>query len=626
MASEVLNGEDGNSDGRYLIINDASILMRKGSITKAHKLLGNESSKVAKLLGPEVTSTLDNGFTKRHSREERNRQSLGVPPEKAVKPSKSDTNVELEYPLSDPEGRLGLSPRGGRKQNFNSSYSSYSPPPVPNNTPNFSVSFNENSLNRRKPSTPSIGFTESPSVEASPRSRVVFSDGEGDKPTKELRSLIKNKRQKSVINLKETEDRLEKLDFKHIMNHMEPQNVVDILNSMMMEKKILFVASAVILNSCLESFIALLWPFEWAHAYVPILPSSQSQAFISKCLTPFLAGVTKESLESKIFLNYPPEVIVVDVEANKITWGNEKIPAYPSKVNLALLDAVHSFYGKSDAVKEENIKRQTITDLVLPDGMNLPQVQPKISSFKLVRSGRGWTMERDGGEEGEGNQVKNKVEETKSRLMRKRIMTVWAALFWNYREFMEDTPENSEKKRRYRGFKHEEYLLTFPRKYKHFLKRFIKTGMWGWFIGGRKEFVDQFDQLAEDSKKIVAHLKSIQLSEEEERVRQMTVASQEAGVVLESLEKQISEILTKSSIKNGQEAIILGAMMRSFLQCVSKGQNEDGQEYIRESASSVTEWANNTRNNIGNSKSKAEADSSIKAMKNLSSLLSRLNV
>jgi hypothetical protein len=61
------------------------------------------------------------------------------------------------------------------------------------------------------------------------------------------------------------------------------------------ERKILFISSHFsLLTLAAESFLSLLFPFDWHHAYIPILPSAMFDYLAAPC--PFIIGIQKDIL------------------------------------------------------------------------------------------------------------------------------------------------------------------------------------------------------------------------------------------------------------------------------------------------------------------------------------------
>lgn len=105
---------------------------------------------------------------------------------------------------------------------------------------------------------------------------------------------------------------------------LHPQRVVRALECLLMERKILLVASELtMLTLAAECLRSLLYPFSWNYLYVPILPFSLFASL--QCPTPFLMGVHACYKAKAIELADDPEILVVDLDLDDVYH-----PRYPS--------------------------------------------------------------------------------------------------------------------------------------------------------------------------------------------------------------------------------------------------------------------------------------------------------
>lgn len=121
------------------------------------------------------------------------------------------------------------------------------------------------------------------------------------------------------------------LPFETLFECLEPDNILTVWYALVLEHKVLLVSSQhSILTVCAEILCALLFPLQWSHLYIPLLPK-----FLSPMLdapVPYLVGVGRENwISAKQNLN--EETIVVDLDTNEVTFGRyaPPFPTAPTK-------------------------------------------------------------------------------------------------------------------------------------------------------------------------------------------------------------------------------------------------------------------------------------------------------
>uniref|UniRef100_A0A8C3RJG3 UDENN domain-containing protein n=1 Tax=Chelydra serpentina TaxID=8475 RepID=A0A8C3RJG3_CHESE len=104
---------------------------------------------------------------------------------------------------------------------------------------------------------------------------------------------------------------LEHVEFRALLQRLSPENILWLFASAVLERRIIFVAEELsVLSQCIHAVAALLYPFSWAHTYIPVVPECLIDTVC--CPTPFMVGVQKRCLEQ--VLDQPmEEVLLVDL-------------------------------------------------------------------------------------------------------------------------------------------------------------------------------------------------------------------------------------------------------------------------------------------------------------------------
>jgi len=91
---------------------------------------------------------------------------------------------------------------------------------------------------------------------------------------------------------------------------LDPENLIQVFNAALCERQILFVSSQYsLLTYAAETIISLMYPFNWTHVYIPLLPLpliGVVQAFM-----PFIVGVHSSFLENPEFQLLDETVVVL---------------------------------------------------------------------------------------------------------------------------------------------------------------------------------------------------------------------------------------------------------------------------------------------------------------------------
>ncbi len=126
--------------------------------------------------------------------------------------------------------------------------------------------------------------------------------------------------------------------FQQLFTCLEIDDIVDIFLLLLLERRVLFISSYYsVLTIVAESFKALLFPLEWNHVYIPILPKSDIQRVLvdeADC-RPYIVGIHSSYAYQKGF-PILQKVCIVDLDRG-IIRGMDKHPIQTSEASMELM-------------------------------------------------------------------------------------------------------------------------------------------------------------------------------------------------------------------------------------------------------------------------------------------------
>ena len=114
---------------------------------------------------------------------------------------------------------------------------------------------------------------------------------------------------------------------------------IDVLACAMCEYKLLFHSTELSkLPSICESIRTLLYPVQWAHVYIPIVPAPLLS--ITEAPVPFLLGTHSKWL-ARIHGSALHDVVIIDCDSGAVTFGKDLAPVkFPAKIDRWLMTAM----------------------------------------------------------------------------------------------------------------------------------------------------------------------------------------------------------------------------------------------------------------------------------------------
>ncbi|XP_041052387.1 DENN domain-containing protein 2D-like isoform X1 [Carcharodon carcharias] len=157
-----------------------------------------------------------------------------------------------------------------------------------------------------------------------------------------------------IIKLTRPSDsRLEHVDFSSLLKYLSEENVIHIFASLLLERRVIFLAEELsILSQCIHGIAALLYPFTWQHTYIPVLPKVMLDIVCSP--TPFVVGVQRQFLEQLQELPIE-ECLMVDLHPGTFLKkvGDEN-DILPHKLYKELLNSLQSQRNSCQSSQELN--------------------------------------------------------------------------------------------------------------------------------------------------------------------------------------------------------------------------------------------------------------------------------
>ncbi|XP_014261744.1 DENN domain-containing protein 2A-like isoform X2 [Cimex lectularius] len=139
------------------------------------------------------------------------------------------------------------------------------------------------------------------------------------------------------------DERQESSNISTLLQILSVPIFIQILASLLLERKIILVGSFIsVLSDCIEGLLKSLYPFEWQHTIVSLLPISMSE--ILQAPTPYIVGLLKNRKWpiKKMFFSEIEDVIVVDVDNGTVVkrQGDEG-SIIPEQLSKSLKQALY---------------------------------------------------------------------------------------------------------------------------------------------------------------------------------------------------------------------------------------------------------------------------------------------
>ncbi|XP_025908849.1 DENN domain-containing protein 2D [Nothoprocta perdicaria] len=183
---------------------------------------------------------------------------------------------------------------------------------------------------------------------------------------------------------------LEHVEFQALLQRLSPQLILHIFASAVLERRLIFLAEELsVLSQCIHAVAALLYPFTWAHTYIPVVPECLLDTVC--CPTPFMVGIQMRHLER--VLDQPmEEALLVDLCKGKILQavGDEE-EILPIKLQNEVLMSLSRHHSNNNVQTSEQVNALVSEAFVQ---FFVRTVGHYAAHIKWGRSGRGAFQER----------------------------------------------------------------------------------------------------------------------------------------------------------------------------------------------------------------------------------------
>jgi len=264
-----------------------------------------------------------------------------------------------------------------------------------------------------------------------------------------------------------------------------------------------------------ESLKALLFPFEWNHVYVPIVPTSYLH--LIEAPVTYLMG-----LSANISAEDQADICVLDIDNNKLTLP-EDIPNLPNRDEL--VDAINALLTKPSVSQPNDpfslLKLNSVSppESPKPSPSAPPSSAPSFAErrlsrppkLKLVRQYKSDCKDTPGPEEQSSQQIFHS-----NFAIRTLILEHLSRMFQNYEKFVifppdRDTWDNDRENLQSDNFERDVFLCDQAQQNLTFLSRFLETHIFSHFIDTK--ILTTFDSVSAAVSMFDKTIKEIKISE-----------------------------------------------------------------------------------------------------------------
>lgn len=139
---------------------------------------------------------------------------------------------------------------------------------------------------------------------------------------------------------REAESRYNNVCFSDLLSHLPVDILLQVFASILLERKLILCSRHLsVLSSCLSTIVALLYPFEWQHTFITVLPAILID--VVDAPTPYIIGILS-SLRPLLDDYRLTEVLIVDLDTGTLIakLGDES-RIIPKKIQRALCAAIN---------------------------------------------------------------------------------------------------------------------------------------------------------------------------------------------------------------------------------------------------------------------------------------------
>uniref|UniRef100_A0A8D2LMW0 DENN domain containing 2D n=1 Tax=Varanus komodoensis TaxID=61221 RepID=A0A8D2LMW0_VARKO len=177
-----------------------------------------------------------------------------------------------------------------------------------------------------------------------------------------IKSFIPESGTEHIELTRPLDSHLEHVEFQALLQCLSPKKILLIFASAVLERRIIFLAEELSsLSKCIHAAAALLYPFTWAHTYIPVVPEKLLSTVC--CPTPFMLGIQRRHLDE--VLDQPMEEVGDEEEILPAKLQSEMLSLLPTmnnnrqtseEFNVCVSDTFVQFFVKMIGHYPEHIK------------------------------------------------------------------------------------------------------------------------------------------------------------------------------------------------------------------------------------------------------------------------------
>uniref|UniRef100_A0A8C5T432 DENN domain containing 2D n=1 Tax=Malurus cyaneus samueli TaxID=2593467 RepID=A0A8C5T432_9PASS len=180
---------------------------------------------------------------------------------------------------------------------------------------------------------------------------------------------------------------LEHVEFQALLQRLSPHLILHIFASAVLERRLIFLAKELsVLSQCIHAVAALLYPFTWAHTYIPVVPECLLDTVC--CPTPFMVGIQMRC--------HPLSRVPAVLHSPFVFQVGDEEEILPGKLQTEMLTSLNRHNNNNNVHSKDISHGKTVNALVSEAFVHffVRLVGHYASHIKWGRSGSGSFQER----------------------------------------------------------------------------------------------------------------------------------------------------------------------------------------------------------------------------------------
>uniref|UniRef100_A0A8C4NBQ8 DENN/MADD domain containing 2Da n=1 Tax=Eptatretus burgeri TaxID=7764 RepID=A0A8C4NBQ8_EPTBU len=190
-----------------------------------------------------------------------------------------------------------------------------------------------------------------------------------------IKSFIPSQGTQEIVLTRPVDSRLEHVEFEGLLTCLNPETVVQVFASLLLERRVILLSSKLSqLSRCIHALVVLLYPFSWQHTYIPVLPPSLIDAVCNP--TPFILGLQRATLP---LLEDQPmeEVLLVDLDRKTfLRKVGDEAQILPPKLATPLVEDLITCTSRTSVPGSPSLK-ETVSNAFLHFHVQLVGTYPQ---------------------------------------------------------------------------------------------------------------------------------------------------------------------------------------------------------------------------------------------------------